>query len=264
MKCNIHILILCLAALVCCNMAFSQNQDAPALLAEVWKVHGVTASLLDAQVQLHGLLRRGEGTGGQDDTLLIIQRGHSTVRFEAQGKAGKKVSALYEGFRWSRKDNDPVVDYDGRYSINLPFMDSPSTGLLAYLLANASRITYFSKRQDTLDGIAVIRLVLKVSDANPDRVRIRSPIDRSFELIVDSASRQLMLAALLATPESTVDRENYRYSDYLNEERVLFPGKVIRSSGSLSGPYSSGPSVTLLIRQVQFNQIFKDNDFKRP
>jgi len=264
MKPNIHALILCVAAFACGSPVLAQNQDASALLAEVWTVHGVTASLLDAHVQLHGSTFHGGESSAKDDTLLMKQRGYDTFRIEAHGKAGTRVSSQFQGFLWNRKNNDPVRDLDGRYSLNLPFMDSPSTGLLAYLLANSSRIVYLKESQETFENHSTIRILLKVTDSDPDRIRYGLTMDRHFELFVDSASRQLFMASVFIPSLSELDRNNYRYLEYRQEERVLFPGRVVLSIGPFSGPFIEKPFATLLITKVQLNQKFKDDDFKHP
>jgi hypothetical protein len=239
-------------------------QSPSATLDALLAAHGVTSTVQQTQVRLQGQyvrVRRGQST---ELPLVVKTRGYDEVRFEIEEPSGLNVSVQSGGFRWSRKGSEQARGYDGRVSLNLPFMDSPSTGLLPYLFANRTRITSLQEGSGTLDGRAVMLLQLTVPDGNASRARLGTHFDRKFELVLDGTSHRLLAASFVPDSDSPGEKENYRFEDYTLHGGLLFPAKVTRSTGWFGGA-SRGQVLSILkFDTISLLENFPDTDFRRP
>lgn len=246
------------------SLGLMQAQDPAATLQAVFDAHGVTPASLQAQVLFQGRYVIAPQGRAQESPLIIKTRGFDEVRFEIAGAGGVQATGQFRGFRWSQKGTQRAVDYDGRYSLNLPLMYSPSTGLLAYLLANRSRIVWQGSTSGTLDGLPVVRLQLQVPDPDETRRQIGFSFDRQYELLIDPTSKRLLAASVLLLGKDFANLDLYRFQDYQVRGGLLFASRVSWSRRPSQGRAGEQPGSSMEFNTIVINQHFGDSDFERP
>jgi hypothetical protein len=231
------------------------------LLDSVLAAHGVTAATQSLRLTFEG---RYETSGGSSVPFVLKTRGYAESRLELRGSGRTRTFVQSGGFRWSRTGLDAARDHDGRVSLNLPFMDSPSTGLLPFLLARRLDLETIKRTDGTLEGRPAIFVRIRVRDTDSRRLRIGAALDRTFDLLIDPDTYRLAAAAVLRNASRAVESESYEYGGYVKIDDLLFPSTVTRRSKFHPDSLPLRPLSLLRIDRVSVDSTITDDDFRRP